>query len=116
MSTHQPHAAAESRPGLAMGMRGCLEGTDCSSLRPGHELHPMQERLSRIAASRWLDAIVVATSADGFVDLLDLDGATRRVWHHGALGERLAIGDPVALHDVYDVLAHGLDRYSVASA
>ena len=47
MSTHQPHAAAETRTGLAMGMRGCLEGEACSSLRPGHDLHPMQDRLSR---------------------------------------------------------------------
>ena len=116
MSTHQPHAAAESRTGLAMGMRGCLEGEACSSLRPGHDLHPMQDRLSRIAASRWLDAIVVATGADGFVELLDLDGRTRRVWHHGALTGRLAVGDPVALHDVYDVLAHGDERISVAAA
>jgi hypothetical protein len=49
MSTHQPHAAAESRTGLAMGMRGCVEGDACASDRPGHGLHPMQDRLSRIA-------------------------------------------------------------------
>ncbi|MEI5584958.1 MULTISPECIES: hypothetical protein [unclassified Agromyces] len=116
MSTPKPHAAAESRPGLAMGMRGCIEGQACSSLRPGHDLHPMQERLSRIAASRWVDAVVVAVHGDGFVELVDLDGGARRVWHHEGLRGRLGAGDPVALHDVYDVLARGEDRFSVAAA
>jgi hypothetical protein len=117
MSTPKPHAAAESRTGLAMGMRGCVEGEACSSDRPGHGLHPMQDRLSRIAASRWVDAVVVAVTDDGFVELADLDGGLRCVWHHGALGDdRIAVGDPVALHGVYGVLAHGGARYSVAVA
>ena len=116
MSTPKPHAAAESQPGLAMGMRGCVDGHDCSSLRPGHDLHPMQERLSRIAASRWVDAVVVAAHADGFVELVDLDGDAHRDWHHESLRGRLAVGDPVGLHDVYDVLARGDDRFSVAAA
>ncbi|MBM7504080.1 hypothetical protein ACFPER_11380 [Agromyces aurantiacus] len=115
MSTHQPHAAAESRTGLAMGMRGCVEGEACASDRPGHGLHPMQDRLSRIAASRWVDAVVTASATDGFVELVDLDGGAHRVWHHGALTGRLAVGDPVALHPVYGVLARGDDRVSVAA-
>jgi hypothetical protein len=115
MSTHQPHAAAESRTGLAMGMRGCVEGEACASDRPGHGLHPMQDRLSRIASSRWVDAVVAASSTDGFVELLDLDGGVHRVWHHGAVTGRLAVGDPVALHGVYGVLARGDDRFSVAA-
>jgi hypothetical protein len=115
MSTHQPHAAAESRTGLAMGMRGCVEGDACASDRPGHGLHPMQDRLSRIAASRWVDAVVIDSGADGFVELLDLDGGVHRVWHHGALTGQVAVGDPVALHSVYGVLARGDDRFSVAA-
>ena len=115
MSTHQPHAAAESRTGLAMGMRGCVEGDACASDRPGHGLHPMQDRLSRIAASRWVDAVVIDSGADGFVELLDLDGGVHRVWHHGALTGQVGVGDPVALHDVYGVLARGDDRFSVAA-
>ncbi|MGR0220551.1 hypothetical protein [Agromyces sp. ZXT2-6] len=115
MSTPQPHAAAESRTGLAMGMRGCVEGEACASDRPGHGLHPMQERLARIAASRWVDAVVVDVAADGFVDLVDLDGGRHRVWHHGAAQGRVVVGDPVALHGVYGVLARGDDRFSVAA-
>ena len=115
MSIHQPHAAAESRTGLAMGMRGCVEGEACASDRPGHGLHPMQDRLSRIAGSRWVDAVVTTSGTDGFVELLDLDGGVHRVWHHGALTGRLAVGDPVALHGVYGVLARGDDRYSGAA-
>lgn len=114
MSIQHPHAAAESRTGLAMGMRDCVEGEACASDRPGHGLHPMQDRLSRIASSRWVDAVVAASSTDGFVELLDLDGDVHRVWHHGALTGRIAVGDPVALHGVYGVLARGDDRFSVA--
>jgi hypothetical protein len=75
----------------------------------------MQERLSRIAASRWIDAIVVAAASDGFVKLVDLEGGAHRVWHHGALTGGIAVGDPVALHGVYGVLARGDDRFSGAA-
>ena len=115
MSTPKPHTAAQPRTGVAMGMRGCVDGEACASDRPGHGLHPMQERLSRIAASRWIDAIVVTAASDGFVELVDLEGGTHRVWHHGALTGGVAVGDPVALHGVYGVLARGDDRFSVAA-
>ena len=115
MSTQKPHTAAEPRTGLAMGMRGCVEGEACSSHRPGHGLHPMQSRLSQVAASRWIDAIVVGAASDGFIELVDLEGRAHRVWHHGALSGAVAVGDPVALHAVYGVLARGDDRFSVAA-
>lgn len=115
MSTHEPHTAAESRTGLAMGMRGCVDGEACSSHRPGHGLHPMQSRLSQVAVSRWIDAIVVTAASDGFIELVDLEGQAHRVWHHGALSGAVAVGDPVALHAVYGVLARGDDRFSVAA-
>jgi hypothetical protein len=58
---------------------------------------------------------VIDSGADGFVELLDLDGGVHRVWHHGALTGQVAVGDPVALHGVYGVLARGDDRFSVAA-
>ncbi|WP_430645906.1 hypothetical protein [Agromyces sp. GXS1127] len=115
MSPQNPHAAAESRTGLAMGMRGCVDGEACTSDRPGHGLNAIQDRLSRIVASRWVDAVVTASGADGFVELLDLDGGVHRVWHHGALRGEIAVGDPVALHPVYGVLARGDERFSIAA-
>jgi hypothetical protein len=38
------------------------------------------------------------------------------VWHHDAFGGVLVVGAPVAVHDVYGVLAHGGRRFSVAAA
>ena len=115
MSTPKPHTAAQPRTGVAMGMRGCVEGEACTSDRPGHGLHPMQERLSRIAASRWIDAIVVAAASDGFVELVDLEGGAHRVWHHGALTGGIAVGDPGAQPGGYGRLARGAARVSGAA-
>lgn len=46
MSHREPHAATGPRRGEVMGMRGCESATTCRSDRPGHRLHPMQERLA----------------------------------------------------------------------
>ena len=49
--------------------------------------------------------------------LADLGGGgLRRVWHHDAFGGTLVVGEPVALHGVYGVLARGDERHSVAFA
>ena len=40
----------------------------------------------------------------------------RRIWHHDAFDGVLVVGAPVAVHDVYGVLAHGGRRFSVATA
>ncbi|MGX5697683.1 hypothetical protein ACWKWP_15910 [Agromyces soli] len=118
MSHREPAAsgvhAVRAQLGQGLGMRGCVHGTECSSERPGHRLHAMQSRLAAIAASKWVDAIVAASDDDGFVELLGLDGTVLRIWHHAALDEVLAVGDPVAVHSVYGVLVAGGNRLSVA--
>ncbi|WP_240665962.1 hypothetical protein [Agromyces sp. LHK192] len=116
MSYREPHAPTTPRSGEAMGMRGCEAHADCASDRPGHGLNRVQARLAQATPSRWLDAVVVDTDADGFVHIATLDGAVRRLWHHEPLGEALTAGEPVALHAVYGVLAHGTTRRSVADA
>ena len=117
MSHREPHAATEPRTGAVMGMRGCESATECRSHRPGHGLHVMQDRLATTTASKWIDAIVVDVDDQGFATLADLDGdGLRRVWHHDAFGGTLALGEPVALHVVYGVLARGDERHSVAFA
>lgn len=117
MSHRQPHAVTEPRQGAVMGMRGCERAATCRSDRPGHGLHPMQERLAVTTASRWVDAIVVAVESDGFATLVELGGdAERRVWHHDAFHGTLVIGEPVAVHALYGVLARGGQRFSVADA
>jgi hypothetical protein len=117
MSHHEPHAVTQPSAGEVMGMRGCVAAAACSSDRPGHRLHLMQQRLAATTASKWVDAIVVGLDGHGFATLAELGGDTvHRVWHHDSLEGSLAIGEPVALHGVYGVLAHGADRYSVAYA
>ena len=117
MSHREPHAATEPNFGAVMGMRGCETSAECRSDRPGHGLHAMQERLAAVTASKWIDAIVVGVDADGFATLAEFaDTDVHRVWHHGAFDGGLAAGDPVALHEVYGVLARGEQRFSVATA
>lgn len=117
MSHREPHAATEPHTGTVMGMRGCEIAAECRSDRPGHRLHAMQERLATTTASKWVDAIVIDTSADGFVTVAELSSdAVRRIWHHDAFERALSTGDPVAVHGVYGVLAHGERRFSVAVA
>ena len=117
MSNREPHAATEPHAGQVVGMRGCESATECRSDRPGHLLHAMQHRLASTTTSKWIHAFVIGVDAEGFATLAELGGdAIRRVWHHGAFDGALRVGEPVALHDVYGVLARGKERFSVADA
>ena len=117
MSHREPHAATGSSTGQVMGMRGCETAAECRSIRPGHGLHALQERLASTTTSKWVDAFVVGVDAEGFATLVEFGGgAIRRVWHHDAFGGALLAGEPVALHGVYGVLNRGEERFSVAYA
>ncbi|MDQ2660459.1 MAG: hypothetical protein M3Y52_01140 [Actinomycetota bacterium] len=117
MSHQEPHAVTQPSTGEVMAMRGCIAATECSSDRPGHRVHLMQQRLAATTASKWVDVIVVGLDDEGFVTLAELGGETaHRVWHHDSLEGTLAVGEPVALHRVYGVLARGTDRFSIAYA
>lgn len=117
MSHREPHAATEPSTGEVRGMRGCESAADCRSDRPGHGLHTMQERLAATTASKWVDAIVLEVESDGFATVAEFVGdGVRRVWHHDAFSGALEAGEPVALHDLYGVLARGNERFSVAYA
>lgn len=117
MSHREPQTRTEPHAGTVMGMRGCEAAATCGSDRPGHRLHAMQERLAGATASKWVDAIVVDIDGDGFATVAEFAGERlRRVWHHDAFDGVLVVGAPVAVHDVYGVLAHGGRRFSVAAA
>lgn len=121
MSHREPAAsgavgAVRAQQGLGTGMRGCEHAAECSSERPGHRLHAMQSRLAAVAASKWVDAIVLEVDGAGFASLATIDGEPLRVWHHATLDEVVAAGDPVAVHSVYGVLVAGGARLSVALA
>ena len=58
----------------------------------------------------------MACDQAGFATIADLEGdAIRRVWHHDAFAGALHVGDPVAVHAIYGVLARGAERFSVAA-
>jgi len=116
MSYRDPHAATPSHAGRVRGMRGCETHEGCTSDRPGHGLNLVQARLVHATPTKWVDALVVEVTPDGFVTVADLVGGVRRLWHHAPLGDVLAAGEPVAVHSVYGVLAHAADRFSVAIA
>ena len=70
----------------------------------------VRERLAAATPRKWVDAVVMCASTDGWIELRTLDGRTLTVWSDGDV---LGAGEPVALHSVYDVLAHGNERRSV---
>lgn len=91
-------------------------GMRCAHTAEGHKLHPMRRRLAAATPSRWADAIVTRVGADSRIDLLSVEtGATVAVWHHENLGERISVGEPVALHTTYHVLAIGSHWLSVST-
>jgi hypothetical protein len=73
----------------------------------------VRERLAAATPRKWVDAVVMCESANGWIELRTLDGRTLTVWSDGEL---LGVGEPVALHSVYDVLARGDERRSVLVA
>ncbi len=86
----------------------CAMGDECSTIAPGHRLHLLQQRVAAATGSKWRDAVIESVSADGWIGLVALDDDQRvRVWHHSQLGSSLSVGDPVALHSLYHVLAVG---------
>jgi len=98
----------------------------CANRGAGHALQPIQARVAAATASKWVDGIVASVGSDGWIGirlldtpsathLLDLpdDTQTVWVWNHDDLGAVLGAGQPVAVHALYNVLAHGSSRISV---
>ena len=93
----------------------CSHGRACSTFAPGHALHLIQARLASATPSDWVDAIVESAQADGTVVLRAVDdGAPVTLWSGSGAAQALSAGTPVALHERYNVLAIGSQRYNVA--
>ncbi|KQX07513.1 hypothetical protein ASC59_07150 [Leifsonia sp. Root1293] len=89
----------------------------CATQGAGHAISPIRERAANATPSKWRDAFVAHVDADGWiaVDLFDT-GERVWAWHHEDLTSSVNIGQPIALHAVYDVLALGEARFSLLVA
>jgi hypothetical protein len=93
------------------------DGTTCASTASGHAASAIRQRASSATPSKWRDAIVEELGADKWIALRIFENdRTVWVWNHRDLGELVRIGDPVALHGLYDTLAVGAERISVLLA
>lgn len=89
----------------------------CADNRPGHSTHVLQLRLAAATPTKWRDATVVSVNSDGWIEIAPVDGgSTVLVWNHDDLTRDLPLGEPVALHAVYNVLTVGRRRISVQVA
>ena len=83
-----------------------------SGFETGFELNAIQRLAAVATPSHWRDVVVTGVSADGWIDLVDLDTqAQSRAWHYASTG--VTVGEPVSLHDQYGVLALGRALFSV---
>ena len=93
----------------------CADGGNCSSVAPGHALHLIQARLASATPSEWIDGIVTAAnSASGRITVRTFDGDPIVLWSAAGAADELRVGDPVALHGLYHVLAVGRSWFNVA--
>jgi len=77
-------------------------------------MHLMQSRVVAATPSKFSDAFVESIEADGRISVIGFDGSRSVLWHHSRLADEVAVGEPVALHTVYHVLAIGSRRLNVA--
>jgi hypothetical protein len=93
----------------------CGRDADCEILGPGHGLSLMRRRLAEATPSKWIDALIEHVSDTGIIDIARIDdGTSLRFWHHADNDLGLVVGDPVAVHSVYGVLAAGKTWLNVA--
>jgi hypothetical protein len=93
----------------------CALGQDCAQLGVGHALSFMQRRLASTTSSKWHDAIVDEVFDSGQIRLRTIATNERiLLWHHAHVGDTVQVGDPVALHEIYHVLAVGSSWFNVS--
>jgi hypothetical protein len=105
----------QPRDSLSATAHSCSGASECAADSVGHGLNFLQRRAASSASSKWRDAIVTSIDSTGWITIGIIDDdTTTRLWHHA--DEEIAslrAGEPVALHGVYDVLAHGSAWFSV---
>ena len=131
-------------PGVLHAMQ-CTDTApeSCSTKGAGHALPQLQERVAAATPSRWRDAIVTHITDSGWLGLeivdhtrdtqigststeaAPLDDATPEtnrsvetvwVWNHAGFAASARLGEPVAVHGLYNTLAIGSTRVNVLVA
>ena len=116
-------------PGVQHAMQcSTADSESCSSRGAGHELLPLQGRVAAATPSRWRDAIVTHVTAGGWLGLaivgrsdaqlgqVAVASETAWVWNHAGFASSVSVGEPVALHELYNTLALGSERVNVLVA
>jgi hypothetical protein len=89
-------------------------GDACVNRGAGHAMQPIQLRVVGATPSKWADGIVKTATSDGWIGVDPLDGGdTVWLWNHEDLTSQLPVGQPVAVHLLYNALAIGGARISV---
>ncbi|WP_409048557.1 hypothetical protein AB2L57_08315 [Microbacterium sp. HA-8] len=93
----------------------CEIGASCTSYEPGHAVHLIQRRLVAATPGEWVDAIVESVdTAAGVVRVRDVfDQAPRTLFSAAGAANAVRVGEPVAVHPRYHVLARGAQRFNV---
>lgn len=103
-------------PGVQQVMTCATPAGICDEHGAGHELSAIRARAAAATPSKWRDAVVVSAESTGWISLeLFETGERVRAWNHARL-DASVVGSPVALHEVYAVLAVGASRLSVLVA
>jgi hypothetical protein len=95
----------------------CEAGAACTSYSPGHAVHLIQARLASAMPSEWVDAIVESVDAGAQVlEIRDFaTGRTRSFWNGAGATDVVSVGEPVAVHGRYHVLARGPQWFNVVA-
>ena len=92
----------------------CSTGGACTSFAPGHALHLIQARLVSATPTGWVDGVVESIDGlDRSLIVRDLAGGTHQLWNGQGAADRIRVGEPVAVHARYHVLAAGTARWNV---
>lgn len=108
--TRQPSPTAKD------ALLRAASGQGAGMFDDGYALHPITRQAAISTPSHWVDAFVVSASGDGWIDLAGLGGETVRCWHFDDLRDVLTPGSPVAVHQLYGVLAVGDELLNVSVA
>jgi hypothetical protein len=112
----RPFRPARPTPARSAAECMCHQGAQCTSYDAGHALHLIQDRLASATPAEWDDAIVVRTDAHDATVTVRFVGSQHEATYFSAAGAAVLteVGEPVAVHARYRVLAVGRIRFNVS--